>query len=148
MTDFASMSKAELARLPVRHQVRVFRGLLACHERLVAELEPPQPLDMRIALPARQDQAQRITLLRPNRFAVLSIGQDRVLEHLLKRNAARHHRSIGTFGKHPGARLASRPTSRAIVANGTPVHSDVLMSPCVPCTVFKRGLLPLRQTVA
>src|SRR5215831_17409792 len=33
-----------------------------------------------------------------------------------------------------------RPTSRAMVANWTPVHSDVLSSPCVPCTVFNVGL--------
>src|SRR3569833_1148829 len=32
------------------------------------------------------------------------------------------------------------PTSLRIVDNGTPVHSEVDVSPCVPCTVRKVGL--------
>ena len=33
------------------------------------------------------------------------------------------------------------PDSLRSRASGTPVHSDVLVSPCVPCTVLRVGLL-------
>src|ERR671919_3072311 len=46
--------EAELPSLAARKKVGVFRCLLAGHERLITDLEPPQPLDVRIALPARQ----------------------------------------------------------------------------------------------
>src|SRR4051794_36592383 len=44
--------------------------------------------------------------------------------------------------------LSLRPTSRAIVANCTPVHSDVLSKPCVPCTCLQGRFVPLSQSVA
>ena len=37
------------------------------------------------------------------------------------------------------AALSLRPISRAIVANGTPVHSEVLISPWVPWTLLSVG---------
>src|ERR1700752_3777617 len=49
-----------------------------------------------------------------------------------------------TAASDPSARTqvepSLSPTSRAIVANWTPVHSEVLSNPCVPCTLLKVGL--------
>src|SRR5207237_6562045 len=87
---------------------------------------------------AGQQQPQRIPLLGSQSLAVLSIHEQRILQHLFNRDAARHHR--GAPSASTQAEPSLRPTSRAIVANCTPVHSVVLSRPCVPCTVFNVGL--------
>src|SRR5437763_8683587 len=65
-------------------------------------------------------------------------------------NASSRHLSSGmlrviTAASAPSARTHFapdfNPDSRSTSASGTPVHSDVLVSPCVPCTVFNVGLL-------
>ena len=98
---FRLHDEIELARHAVRHELGVFRRFLACLERLGAELEPPKPFDVRIAFVARQQQTERIALLRPQPLAVLRIGEQRVVERLFDRDAARHRRCVGAFGQHP-----------------------------------------------
>ena len=61
-------------------------------------------------------------------FSIFSIGMLRVITAASAPSASTQ------------AAPSLRPTSRASVANCTPVHSDVLSRPCVPCTVFSVGL--------
>ena len=101
MTDFASMTRLNWRADAVRHEHAVFRGLLARLERLRPKFEPPKPFDVGVALVSGQQQAERIALLGPQPLAVLRIGEQRVVERLFDRNAARHRRCVGAFGQHP-----------------------------------------------
>src|SRR6185437_16548116 len=96
--------KCEHARFTVRHEVRVERGLVACHVRLIDKVYPAQPLDVDVSLPAWHNETQRISLLRSQGFAVLPIRHDDVIERFRKRQAAGKTRRVGTFGDQP-ARL-------------------------------------------
>src|SRR5436190_3108461 len=71
---FRFHGEAELARFAAAQQVGVFGSLLARHERLIAELQTTQPFYVSVALPTRQNQPQRVTLLRPQRLSVLRVG--------------------------------------------------------------------------
>ena len=147
MTDFASMSMLNWRALPFGQQVGVFRGFFARHERLVADLEASQPFDVRVAFIAGQQQPQRIALLRPDRFAVLAISKDRVLEHFFHRNAARHHRRIGAFREHPAAAVLEAD----FAGDGRKLNARPFR--CAEQTVralhgLQRRLVPFRQAVA
>ncbi len=65
-----------------------------------------QPFHVHVAFPTGHDEAKRIALFGPQRFAVLAIDHERVLQALLKRDAAGHAAVVGAFGDHPlGLRL-------------------------------------------
>ena len=98
---FRLHDEIELARHAVRHEHGVFRGLLACLEWLGPKFEAPKPFDVGVAFVARQQQTERIALLGPQPLAVLRIGEQRVVERLFDRDAARHRGCVGAFGQHP-----------------------------------------------
>ncbi len=91
----------EAAGFPIRHQISVFRRLLARIPGLVADLDAAQPLDADIAFPARHHQAQRIALLGAQRLAVLRIDHEAVVETFFQRQAAVHVRAVGALDQHP-----------------------------------------------
>ena len=93
--------KGKLNGLAARHEVGVFRGFLACHERRIGYFDPSQPLDVHVAFKARHDQPQRIALLRTDRLAVLAVGEKAILHRLFNGNAARHCGGIIAFGEQP-----------------------------------------------
>ncbi len=98
---FRFHEKTELARRAVRHQIRVFRGLLARIGGLGGDVQTSQPFDAHIAFESRQQQPQWIALLRAQPLAILAVHQHRVFETFFDRNAARHRGGIGAFGDHP-----------------------------------------------
>src|SRR5438445_5143985 len=91
----------ELASRPIRHRICVLRRLLARLEWLIAELEPSQPLDVDIAFPARQHEPRRVALLRPQRLAVLAVGNEGVVQDLVDGHAARENRRVFALGQYP-----------------------------------------------
>ena len=93
--------EAEHARAAVGHRLGVLRRLLARHERTIGELDPAQPLDVRVAFPAGQEEPRRIALLGPDRFAVLSVGDQRIVERLGDGDAAREHGGVAALGEEP-----------------------------------------------
>src|SRR3569833_701969 len=98
--------EAELARFSVLHDFGVLARFLARHERFVAKHQTTKPIHVGVAFPPWEKEPDRVALLRTQRLAVLAVGDDRVIERLLDRTAARELRCIATFGKKPlGARL-------------------------------------------
>lgn len=93
--------EVELLGGPVGQQAGVLRRFLARLKRLVAELQAVQPFHVHVALVARQEQAQRIAVLRPQALAVLRIGQDGIVQRLLDRHRAGHRGGIGPLRQHP-----------------------------------------------
>ena len=91
----------EAAGFSIRHQVGVFRCLLAREGRLIADFEPAQIFDVDAAFPAGNDQPQRIALFGPQRLAVLAVGHETIVETLVERQAAVHARGVGAFGQDP-----------------------------------------------
>ena len=64
-------------------------GLLVPLEGPVEQLDPLEPLDVRHPVPARNEQAQRETVLRRQRRAVHLVGQEHVVpQRLVQREAA------------------------------------------------------------
>ena len=64
-------------------------------------LDPAEPFDVHVALPARDQESQRVALLRPQRLAVLALDQQDIVQALLERNAARHVSAVRPFGQNP-----------------------------------------------
>ncbi len=87
--------------MPVRHQLGIFRRLLAREPRLIADLDAAQPFDADIALPSGNDEAERITLLRPQGLPVLPVDDQTIVQTLFQRQAAVHARGVGAFRHHP-----------------------------------------------
>ena len=76
------------AGLTVFQQVGVFGGFLAVVPRLIADLNAAQPFDPHIAFPTRNDNAQRITLLRTQCFTVHFERQHAVIHRFFHRDGA------------------------------------------------------------
>src|SRR5262249_41681646 len=74
---------------------------LTCEPWLIADLEATQPLDPDVALPARNDEAHRIPLLRTQHLAVHAVGYDAVVERLAYRDRTIHRRCICALGHDP-----------------------------------------------
>ena len=98
---FRLVDPGEAARFAVRHQLGVFRCLLPGVPRRVAELDPAQPFDADVALPTRNQDAQRISLLWPQRFAVLGVDDKAIVEAFGERQAAVHAGAVGAFDHDP-----------------------------------------------
>src|SRR4029078_7003756 len=77
--------EAELAPHAVRHGVGVARRLAAEVPRLVTDLDTAQPLHADVALPAGNEQAHGIPLLRTQHLAVLRVDDETVIQNLLER---------------------------------------------------------------
>src|SRR5262249_57187253 len=75
--------EGQLNGLAIGLREGVERGFVPRHERLVPELEPPQPLDVRIADPAGQQQPGWIALFGPQRLAILAVGHQTIRQQLL-----------------------------------------------------------------
>ncbi len=72
-------------------------------------MQTAQPFHAHVAFKARQQQPQRIALLRTQPLAVLAVYQHRIVKTFFDRNAARHRRGIRAFGDDPfRTRLQSR----------------------------------------
>ena len=108
---FRVHDEAEHAGGAVGQRVRVLRRLLASHERPVGDLDPPEPLDVRVSFPTRQQEPGRVALLGAERFAVLAVRDQGVVPGLLDRYAPRHHGRVLSLSQEPlGAGLhASLP---------------------------------------
>src|SRR6185437_10398291 len=78
--------KGEFTGRAVRHQVGIFRGLFARIDRLGNGFQPAQPFDVHVAFETRQQQAERIALLRAQSLAVLAVDQHRVVETFFDRD--------------------------------------------------------------
>ncbi len=68
---------------------------------LIADFDAAQPLHPHIAFPAGNDDAERIALLGPERFAVHAPDHHAVLERFLDRDRARHACGVGAFHEKP-----------------------------------------------
>src|SRR5207245_2630366 len=94
--------QTELIRLAVGHEIGVLRRLFARHKRSGAELQPPEPLHVDIAFVPWQEQAQRIALLRPERFPILAVADHGLLQDFIsQRNAPVHARGVASLPPHP-----------------------------------------------
>ena len=85
----------------VFHQLGVLRCLVLDVLRSLGQLDAPEPLYVRVSLPARKDQPQRIALLRANRLAILPVRHQPIVHRFLKRDAALHETRVRTFGQDP-----------------------------------------------
>ena len=108
---FRVHDEAEHAGGAVGQRVRVLRRLLASHERPVGDLDPPDPLDVRVSFPTRQQEPSRVALLGTERFAILAVRDQGVVPGLLDGYAPRHHGRVLSLSQEPlGAGLhASLP---------------------------------------
>ena len=69
---------------------------------LIRQLDAAQPFHARVAFPAREKQSRRVSLLGPDRFAVLPVRNQRIVVRLGHRDAAREHGGVLPFGEKPG----------------------------------------------
>ena len=135
ITDFASISQVNPREVPSGIRVGVFRGFLAGKPRLVAELDPAQPFDVDVALPAGDDEPQRVALFGPQRFAVLRVDHEAIVEAFVERKAAGHVRAVRAFDQRPfGFLLDSGFVEQR--RKGTPVHSAQPIMPWLNCSEF------------
>src|SRR5215471_1748642 len=96
----------ELQRFPGWQQDGVLGGLVLGHGRALGELDPPEPLDVHVALKTGQQQAHRVAVRRAHALTVLVEADHGVIERLLYGEAAAHAGSIGAFRQNPlGRRL-------------------------------------------
>jgi hypothetical protein len=91
----------ESARFAVGQQVSVFRGLFTRIGRLGGDAETSQPLHAHVAFKSRQQQPQRIALLRTQPLTILAVYQHRVFEAFFDGNASCQSCCIGAFGDDP-----------------------------------------------
>ena len=75
------------------------------HVGPVHELDAAQPLDVDVALPARNDEPQGVAVLRAQRLAVLAVGDQDVVHRLRHRDAALVAAGVGALGDDPGGAL-------------------------------------------
>jgi len=101
MTDLASISQVKPREVPSGIRSLYFEVSSPRMPRLVAELDPPQPLDVDVAFPARHHQPQRIALFGPQRLAVLRVDHEAIVETFVERQAAVHVRAVGAFDHRP-----------------------------------------------
>ncbi len=92
-----------LARPAIRHQVGVFRGLLAAFDGLIVDPDPAQPLDPHVAFEARHDEAHGVAVFLPQRLAIGEEGHHHVVHRLFQRHRAAVRRGIGALGIDPFA---------------------------------------------
>src|SRR5688572_19067054 len=62
-----------------------------------------QPFHAHVALPSRHEEAQRITLFRPHSLAILSIGDQHIVERLAERDAAGMPGRVRAFRHDPAS---------------------------------------------
>ncbi|AHY54044.1 hypothetical protein BJS_08737 [Bradyrhizobium japonicum SEMIA 5079] len=92
----------ELPSLAVRKQLGVARRLPSRHPWLAAELEAAQPFDVEVAFEARHHQPHRKTVCRPQRLAVLAVGDESLVHDLVgEGNAAIDARAVAALRQHP-----------------------------------------------
>ena len=90
-----------MTRRAVGKRVGVLGRLLAGHKRPIGELDAPDPLHVRAALPPRHEQPRRIALLGTEWLAILAVRDHGVVPGLGDRDAARQHRRVSAFGQEP-----------------------------------------------
>src|SRR5215217_2750254 len=84
-------------------RVSVFRSLLTCHIGLVRNLYSPDPFDIHVAFPARQEQAGRITLFRSHGLTILRVCDHGIIPALRHGNASGHDGRVRTLCQEPGS---------------------------------------------
>ena len=80
----------------------------AVHPRqigLIHHLDAAQPLDIDVARPAGNDEPQRVAVLRAQRLAVLTVGDQDVVHRLRHGDAALVAAGVGALGHDPGGAL-------------------------------------------
>ena len=138
---------AELAPFAVRHRVGVAGGLAPQLPGLGAELDPPQPLDVGVALPAGDQQPDRIALLGAQLFAVLGVDDQAVGERLLERDRAGVAGAIGALEEHPPrVRLDPRFLEQPGDRHAGPLRTR--QQPVAHLHVRRRRLGPVGERVA
>jgi hypothetical protein len=88
----------------------------------------PSHLMFMFPSPTWNDEAERITLLGPQRLAVLTKRDEHVVQRFIHRNAARHSGGIRPLGDNPARRWFDAGFVQHGF-NGTPVHSELLNKP-------------------
>ena len=123
MTDFASMTKVNMRAVPSGMRSVYLEVSSRDHRRLFRRLDAAQPFHVDVALPTGNHQAQRIALLGAQGFAVLSPGDQGVVQSLLERAgcaaSCRHRRlrrsaivPVFACRLRPGAAKAERRSIR------------------------------------
>ncbi len=74
------------------------------HGGAVGHVEAAHPLDVGVALPARQQQAHGVALLGANGLAVLRVDDHGVVQQFGERHAAGELAGVGALGDHPFGR--------------------------------------------
>jgi hypothetical protein len=75
------------------------------HVGFVRNSQAAQPLDIDVPFPAGDDEAQRVAVLRAQRLAVLTVGDQDVVHRLREWDAPLVAARVRTLGNDPGGRL-------------------------------------------
>ena len=102
---FRAHLEIEPARLAIRPQAGIIAALRMRHKRLVGYLDSPQPFDVANSLPSGNQQSQRISLVGPDRLAILAIGQHYIIHRLFQRDAHGVLHPVRGFGHEPAGIL-------------------------------------------
>ena len=136
-----------MALTVVTDEVRIAGGLLPGLIGLIGHLNHVQPLDVGLALPARQQQAHRVALLRAQGFAVLTIGDQGIVPGFLEGNAAVHAGGVCPFGDEPsGPRLQAHFAKQGRERHPRPLRATHLAVGLLH--ILQRGLAPFSPGVA
>src|SRR6185369_16221715 len=92
----------ELPGRAIRQEIGIFRRLVLRHVGLIYYFDAAQPLHVGISFPAWDHQPERIALLRTDRLAILSEGDQHIVDRFLQRDAALHVAGVGALGDDPG----------------------------------------------
>src|SRR5262249_29302446 len=131
---FDLLEEIELIRLTSRQDRRIDLGLVEAHAGLFAKLDPPQPFDVHVAFPPRQEQSHRIPVPGHERLAVLIERDHGIVEGALLSGTLRLKCEASAPSAISHFALASTPVSSSKVASLTPVHSAHETRPCSACT--------------
>jgi hypothetical protein len=98
---FDLLREEKLPSFPARQEGRVLLSFIDSHHGRFDELDPPQPLNVHVALVAGQQQTHRVTVGRIEGFTVLVERDHCVIHGFGDRNAAVHRRQVCAFGDQP-----------------------------------------------
>ena len=92
----------EFVRVHARRTMRHIREtFLAKRVRLIHHLDPIQPFDINPGVPARHDEPQRISVFKPYRRSILSVGHDHIIHPFGHRKAVGVAAWIGRNADQP-----------------------------------------------
>src|SRR4029453_10255544 len=115
--------------LPARDRICVVAAFVPRHVRLIDDADAGEPLNGSNRLPAGDDEAERIALMRTHRFAVLRVGHQDVVHRLPEWDAHRVLVRLAALGDDPTCALLyaaffqqdRQQHARPFTATGAPV---------------------------